>query len=50
MIGSVANIIVAERSENYGIRIDFFKFMLVGIVVTVVTIAAMILMINLMFN
>ena len=50
LIGSVANIIVAERSENYGIRIDFFKFMLVGIVVTVVTIAAMILMINLMFN
>ncbi len=49
LIGSVANIIVAEKSEHYGIRIDFFRFMAVGLTVTVVTVIAMILMIDVMF-
>lgn len=49
LIGSVANIIVAEKSEHYGIRIDFFRFMFVGVIVTIVTVTAMILMIDAMF-
>ena len=49
LIGSAANIIVAERSERYGVRIDFFRFMAVGIVVTIATIAVMLLCVNLMF-
>lgn len=49
LIGSVANIIVAEKSEHYGIRIDFFRFMFVGMIVTIVTVTAMILMIDAMF-
>ena len=50
LIGSVANMIVAEKSENYGIRIDFFRFMFVGVIVTIVTVAAMILLIGMMFD
>lgn len=49
LIGSAANIIVAERADKYGVKINFLKFMLVGIVVTVATVAAMIIMIELMF-
>ena len=49
LLGSAANIIVAERSERYGINIDFFRFMAVGVVVTVVTICVMLLCIKLMF-
>ena len=49
LLGSAANIIVAERSERYGVRIDFFRFMAVGIVVTVATIAVMLLCVELMF-
>ena len=50
LLGSAANIIVAERSEKYGVRIDFFRFMAVGIIVTVATIAVMLICVNLMFE
>ena len=50
LLGSAANIIVAERSERYGVRIDFFRFMAVGVVVTIATIAVMMLCVNLMFG
>ena len=49
LLGSAANIIVAERSEKYGVRIDFFRFMAVGIIVTVATVAVMLLCVKLMF-
>ncbi len=49
LIGSAANIIVAERSERYGVKIDFLRFMAVGVTVTVVTTAVMLLLIQLMF-
>ena len=49
LIGSAANIIVAERSESYGVKIDFFRFMAIGVLVTVVTLALMILMVSIMF-
>ncbi|MFA6680059.1 MAG: SLC13 family permease [Candidatus Methanomethylophilaceae archaeon] len=49
LIGSAANIIVAERSEEYGIKLNFFKFMIIGMIVTIVTITIMILMMKLMF-
>ncbi len=49
LLGSAANIIVAERSETYGIRVPFVRHMLVGIIVTVATVAAMLLCIELMF-
>jgi len=49
LIGSAANIIVAERSEEYGVKFNFFKFMAIGIVVTIVTILIAVLMIGLMF-
>ena len=50
LLGSAANIIVAERAERYGVHIDFFKFMAVGIIVTVATIAVMLLCVEVMFN
>jgi len=37
LIGSAANIIVAEKSEKDGISFNFWKFALIGIPVTVVT-------------
>ena len=49
LLGSAANIIVAERSETYGIRVPFVRHMLVGMVVTVATLAAMLLCIAAMF-
>ena len=49
LLGSAANIIVAERSEGYGIRIDFFRFMVAGIIVTAATIAVMLLCVTIMF-
>ena len=49
LIGSAANIIVAERSEEYGIKLNFFKFIIIGMIVTIVTIIIMILMMKLMF-
>ena len=49
LLGSAANIIVAERSETYGIRVPFVRHMLVGMVVTVATLAAMLLCIAVMF-
>lgn len=49
LIGSAANIIVAERSEKYNVKINFLKFMAVGLIVTVATVAAMIIMVKIMF-
>lgn len=49
LLGSAANIIVAERSERYGIRVDFVRHMLIGTMVTVVTVAVMLLCITVMF-
>ncbi len=49
LLGSAANIIVAERSETYGIRVPFVRHMLVGMVVTAATLAAMLLCIAVMF-
>ena len=49
LLGSAANIIVAERSERYGIRVDFARHMLIGTMVTVVTVAVMLLCITVMF-
>jgi Na+/H+ antiporter NhaD/arsenite permease-like protein len=39
LIGSVANLIVAEKAEAKGIRIGFWEYARVGIPVTIVTIA-----------
>ena len=39
LIGSAANMIVAQRSERYGIRFDFFRFMIIGVIVTLATLA-----------
>ena len=50
LIGSAANIIVAERSERYGVRIDFVRFMLIGLAVTIATVALMLLCVAIMFN
>ena len=50
LIGSAANIIVAERSERYGVRIDFLRFMLIGLAVTIATVALMLLCVTIMFN
>ncbi|MBQ7701016.1 MAG: anion transporter [Candidatus Methanomethylophilaceae archaeon] len=50
LIGSAANMIVAERSEKYGVRFDFLKFMIIGVIVTVCTVAISDVMILLMFN
>ena len=38
LIGSACNIIVAEKAESEGISIDFWKFLAIGIPITVVTI------------
>ena len=37
LIGSAANVIVSERSENDGISFNFWKFALIGVPVTLVT-------------
>jgi len=37
LIGSAANVIVSERSEEMGVKFNFWKFTLVGIPVTLVT-------------
>ena len=50
LLGSAANIIVAERSESYGVTIGFFRYMAIGLIVTAVTAAVMLLMVSIMFN
>ena len=49
LLGSAANIIVAERSETYGVRVPFVRHMMVGVVVTIATIAAMLLCVAVLF-
>jgi Na+/H+ antiporter NhaD/arsenite permease-like protein len=49
LIGSAANVIVAERSENDGIHFNFWKFALVGVPVTLVTLFVAIGIITLMY-
>ena len=50
LLGSAANIIVAERSERYGVHIDFFKFMAIGVIVTIATMAVMLLCVDVLFG
>ena len=49
LLGSAANIIVAERSERYGIRVDFARHMLIGTMITVATVAVMLLCVESIF-
>jgi Na+/H+ antiporter NhaD/arsenite permease-like protein len=49
LLGSAANIIVAERSERYGIRVDFARHMLIGTMITVATVAVMLLCVAILF-
>ncbi|NLL95303.1 MAG: arsenic ABC transporter [Thermoplasmatales archaeon] len=39
LLGSAANVIVAEKAENLGVRLDFWKFAAVGLAVTLPTLA-----------
>ena len=49
LLGSAANIIVAEKSERYGIRVDFARHMLIGTMITVATVAVMLLCVAILF-
>jgi Na+/H+ antiporter NhaD/arsenite permease-like protein len=39
LIGSIANLIVAERAEQRGVRIGFGEYSRIGVPVTLLTIA-----------
>jgi Na+/H+ antiporter NhaD/arsenite permease-like protein len=39
LIGSMANLIVAERAEQRGVRIGFAEYARIGVPVTLITIA-----------
>jgi len=39
LIGSVANLIVAENAERHGIRIGFFEYMKVGVPLTILSVS-----------
>lgn len=39
LIGAAANVIAADEGEKYGVRLDFVRFLKVGIPVTVATVA-----------
>jgi Na+/H+ antiporter NhaD/arsenite permease-like protein len=39
LLGSMANLIVAERAESRGVRVGFRDYLVVGIPVTLLTIA-----------
>ena len=49
LIGSAANVIVSERSEEAGIKFSFWRFALIGIPVTVLTLLAALAVITVMF-
>jgi Na+/H+ antiporter NhaD/arsenite permease-like protein len=49
LIGSAANVIVAERSEEEGISFSFWKFALIGVPVTLLTLLAAVGVMTLMF-
>jgi Na+/H+ antiporter NhaD/arsenite permease-like protein len=49
LIASAANVIVAERSESDGVSFNFWKFALIGIPVTVITLLVSVGMIMLIF-
>ncbi len=38
LIGSVANLIVAESAKKEGIKIDFFEYLKVGVIITIISI------------
>ncbi len=38
LIGSVANLIVAENAEKYGAKLDFFEYLKVGVPLTILTV------------
>ena len=38
LIGAAANIIVEDEGEKHGIRMDFFRYLRVGIPIAVITI------------
>ena len=44
MIGAAANVIVSEEAEKEGIRLDFRKYLAIGIPVSLVTLAVMYVM------
>ncbi len=50
LIGAVANLIVAEGADRLGVRLGFLEFFKVGLVVTVLTIAASIAILLLEFR
>jgi Na+/H+ antiporter NhaD/arsenite permease-like protein len=49
LIGSAANVIVAEQSDDAGIHFNFWKFALTGVPVTFVTLLVAICILTLMF-
>jgi len=49
LIGSAANVIVSERSEDEGIHFSFWRFMLIGLPVAVVTLLIAVGILTLMF-
>lgn len=49
LIGSAANVIVSERSEDEGIHFSFWKFMLIGLPVAVATLLVAVGILSLMF-
>ena len=49
IIGSAANVIVSERSEDHGIRFSFWRFAAIGVPVTLVTLFVSVGMLMLIF-
>lgn len=49
ILGAAANVIVAEKAENKGVEINFWKFTLVGFPIAVVTLVVSTLMLMLLF-
>lgn len=50
LIGAVANIIVVEQAYRHGVKVGWWEFTRVGLVVTTLTIAAAIGILALEFN
>ncbi len=50
ILGSAASIIVCERSERYGITLDFFRFLAMGVPLAVLTLLLTAGMLTLMFG
>lgn len=50
ILGAVANIIVVEQAQNHGVKVGWWEFTRVGLVVTILTIAASIGILTIEFN